>query len=257
MLRVLIVDDEPLARARLAQLLADCARELPLEVVASVEDGVAALDAADRLRPDVVLLDILMPGMNGIELARHLARREPAPAVVFVTAFDDHALAAFEVQALDYLLKPVRTERLLAALRRVQGRHAAQPALDQLAQRLGSERRHLTVSERGRLVLVPVEEIVYLRAELKYVTIRTPAREYLTEESLASLEQEFGPRFVRIHRNALVARERIAGFQRVRARPEAEGEAGDGHWEVLLRDFDERLPVSRRQWPAVKASAGL
>jgi two-component system response regulator AlgR len=113
------------------------------------------------------------------------------------------------------------------------------------------------VSERGRLVLVPVDDIVYLRAELKYVTIRTPTREFLTEESLTALETEFGERFIRIHRNALVARARIAGFQRVKAKPEAEGESTEAHWEILLRDMEEKLPISRRQWPTVKALAGL
>jgi two-component system, LytTR family, response regulator AlgR len=128
---------------------------------------------------------------------------------------------------------------------------------DALAHSLGAARTQLSVSERGRLVLVPVEDIVYLRAELKYVTIRTTAREYLTEESLTALESEFGDRFVRIHRNSLVARRFIAGFQRVKAKPEAEGESAEGHWEILLRDLDERLPISRRQWPTVKAAAGV
>jgi two-component system response regulator AlgR len=113
----------------------------------------------------------------------------------------------------------------------------------------------MTVSERGRMILVPVDEIIYLRAELKYVTIRTAAREHLTEESLTSLESEFGERFVRIHRNALVARRAILGFQRVRGSVDEDGESSEGHWEVLLKDVSERLPISRRQWPTVKAAA--
>jgi len=259
-LRVLIVDDEPPARARLGQLLDDCAAQLPLQVVGVADGGLAALEHAARLQPDVVLLDISMPDMNGIEVARHLALAPLPPAIIFVTAFDEHALQAFEVEALDYLLKPVRAERLLATLRRA--RRVLAPRVEQMASTLGSVRTQMSVSERGRLVLVPVEEIVYLRAELKYVTIRTVAREFLTEESLSGLETEFGDRFVRVHRNALVARRYIAGFQRVRARPEpgkadGEGEAGEGHWEVLLRGLEERLAVSRRQWPAVKAAAGL
>src|SRR5450631_2740283 len=284
MLRVLVVDDEPPARARLAQLLADCAVHLELAVVGEAGDGVAALDAVARLAPHVVLLDISMPGMNGIEVARHLAQAEMPPAVIFVTAFDEHALHAFEVQALDYLLKPVRAERLLAALQRVRPMAPHEARLDALAQTLGAARTQLRVSERGRLVLVPVDEIVFLRAELKYVTIRTPVREFLTEESLAALESEFDDHFVRIHRNALVARRFIAGFQRVKGKGKdrgvlqapdgaeqgaagereakedamgVAGEAGEGHWEVLLRGLVERLPISRRQWPVVKGAAGL
>jgi two-component system response regulator AlgR len=257
MLKVLVVDDEPPARARMGQLLGDCAVQLPLTVVGQADGGLAALDAAARLQPDVVLLDISMPDMNGIEVARHLSQMEAPPAIIFVTAFDEHALQAFEVQALDYLLKPVRAERLLEALQRAQRVATREPRLQELARNLGAARTHLSVAERGRLVLVPIEEVVYLRAELKYVTIRTVAREFLTEESLTALETEFGERFVRIHRNALVARSHIGGFQRVKSRPEAEGEAPEGHWEILLRDMDERLPISRRQWPTVKALAGF
>jgi two-component system response regulator AlgR len=255
MLKILVVDDEPLARARLLQLLADCARDLPLTVAGEADGGIRALEAVDRLAPDVVLLDIHMPDMEGIEVARHLAARDAPPAVVFVTAFDEHALEAFDVQALDYLLKPVRAERLAAALARVRRMRPHEPKLEEVARKLGAARTHITVSERGRMLLVPVDDIVYLRAELKYVTIRTVAREHLTEESLTSLETEFGERFVRIHRNALVARQSIQGFQRVKGGADADGETSEGHWEVLLKEVAERLPVSRRQWPAVKAAA--
>ncbi len=256
MLKVLIVDDEPLARARLGQVLADCAQQLELAVVGQADNGPAALEAVAQLQPDVVLLDISMPGMNGIEIARHLAQAQEPPAIIFVTAYDEHALQAFEVQALDYLMKPVLQERLLAALQRARRIVPREPRLEQLAHSLGAARSQLSVTERGRLVLVPVEEILYLRAELKYVTIRTIAREYLTEESLTALESEFGERFVRIHRNALVARRFIAGFERVKGRSETDKDAPEGHWEVLLRGLEERLPVSRRQWPTVKAAAG-
>jgi two-component system response regulator AlgR len=257
MLKILVVDDEPPARTRLAQLLGDCAAQMPLVLVGQADGGLAALDAVARLQPDVVLLDIAMPDMNGIEVARHLSQLDAPPAIIFVTAFDEHALRAFEVQALDYLLKPVRADRLLAALQRAQRVAPREPRLGELARDMGAARTKLSVAERGRLVLVPVEDIVYLRAELKYVTIRTVAREYLTEESLTALESEFGERFVRIHRNALVARSYIAGFQRVKTRPESDGESPEGHWEILLRDMDERLPISRRQWPTVKALAGF
>jgi two-component system response regulator AlgR len=257
MLTVLIVDDEPLARSRLTQLLADCSRQLELKLVGTVDGGLAALEAVDQLHPDAVLLDIMMPDMGGIEVARHLVARDTPPAIIFVTAFDEHALPAFEVQALDYLLKPVRSERLLDALKRVQRLRRNEPRIEELARTLGSCRSHLTVSERGRMLLVPIEEIVYLRAELKYVTIRTIHKEHLTEESLTALEQEFGDRFVRIHRNALVARGAIQGFQRVKARQDGDGEAGEGHWEVVLKTIAERLPISRRQWPTVKSATGV
>lgn len=256
MLRVLIVDDEPPARARLRQVLADCAERVALTVAGEADGGLKALTAVEQLRPDVVLLDIHMPGMDGLEVARHLSARatetEPPPAVVFVTAYDEHALAAFDVQALDYLLKPVGAERLVATLARAERLRPNDSKLAQAAQSLGASRTHLTVSERGRMILVPVDDIVYLRAELKYVTIRTLAREHLTEESLASFEQEFGERFVRVHRNALVARAAILGFQRVRGEADVEGESSDGHWVVLLKGLPEKLPISRRQWPLVK-----
>jgi two-component system, LytTR family, response regulator AlgR len=257
MLTVLIVDDEPLARSRLSQQLAECGAQIELKLVGAVDGGRAALDAVDQLHPDAVLLDIMMPDMSGIEVARHLVARETPPAIIFVTAFDEHALPAFEVQALDYLLKPVRAERLLDALKRAHRLKRNEPRLEELARTLGSARNHLTVSERGRMVLVPIEEIIYLRAELKYVTIRTEHKEHLTEESLTALEQEFGDRFVRIHRNALVAKAAIQGFQRVKPRADAEGESGEGHWEVVLKHLAERLPISRRQWPTVKAAAGV
>ena len=255
MLRILIVDDEPPARARIKQLLADIAAQGPTTVVGEADGGTAALDLADQVQPEVVLLDIHMPGMNGIEVARHLAARPQPPAILFITAYDEHALEAFEVQALDYLVKPVRVERLIAALGRAQRLAPNEPRLAQVAQSLGSQRSHITVSERGRMILVPIDEVIYLRAELKYVTIRTPTREHLTEESLTSLETEFGERFVRIHRNALVARRSIHGFQRVKGEVADDGESGEGHWEVLLKELPDRLPISRRQWPAVKAAA--
>jgi len=255
MLKILVVDDEPPARARLLQLLADAAVNVPLQVVGEADRGVAAIDAVDRLAPDVVLLDINMPGMNGIEVARHLSSREQPPAVIFVTAYDEHALAAFDVRALDYLLKPVRAERLIDALARAQRLVQNEPRLTEVARALGNARTHLTVSERSRMILIPLADIIYLRAELKYVTIRTAQREHLTEESLTTLEAEFGERFVRIHRNTLVARRAILGFERVKGEVDEGGDAGEGHWEVLLRDTPERLPISRRQWPSVKAAA--
>ncbi len=246
-LRVLLVDDEAPARSRLKELIADCAELLPTEVVGEAANGREALALLEALAVDIVLVDIRMPQMSGIEFARHALTLDRPPAIVFVTAYDEYAIQAFELRALDYLLKPVRRARLLAALERA--REAGAPSAEALREADSAPRRHLPVPERGRITLVPVADILYLKAELKYVTIRTPEREYLLEEPLSRLEQEFGDAFVRIHRNCLVARSRIRGFERA---GEDEGEAG---WVVVLDAGGEKLPVSRRQWPAVKELA--
>ena len=256
---ILIVDDEPVARMRVRELLADLAPQLTHRIVGEAANAPEALSQIEAAQPQIVLLDVQMPGMTGIELARHISARaasgetaRPMPLVIFITAFDEFAVDAFEVRAIDYLLKPVRAQRLLEALQRALTRLPADQvqAIDQLAKATNTRRRHLSVHERGRVILVPLEQVVYLKAELKYITVRTPEREYLIEESLTSLEEEFADRFVRIHRNALVARPSIAGFERVT--PTGEEEAGDPYWQVVLRDVAERLPVSRRQWSTVK-----
>jgi two-component system response regulator AlgR len=255
-LRIFIVDDETPARARLKTLLSDIAAECPHEVVGEAALGQQALEQIAVLAPDVVLLDVQMPGMTGIELAAHLAQSGAAPAVIFVTAYDEYALKAFEVHALDYLLKPVRAARLADALRRVgAGRAPQAQALSEVAAKLNAPRRHFSVQERGRLLLVPVLEVIYLKAEAKYVTLRTREREYLLEASLQSLEQEFASSFIRVHRNALVARDAILGVERgaVAVDAEGEGEKAQESWQVILRGIDDRLPISRRQWPGVKA----
>ena len=244
-LRVFIVDDEALARERLRSLLEDIAAGVPTEIAGEAVHGIEALEKIPGSGAQVVLLDIEMPGMAGLEVARHLAALDNPPAVVFVTAHDRHALEAFEVNALDYLLKPVRAERLAAALKRAIA--APGPAPEQLARAAERAREYLSVVERSRIVLVPVRDIVYLRAEQKYVTLRTGEREHLLEESLVALEREFGERFLRIHRNCLVARDAVRGFERA---PAAAGE--EPHWLVLLAGTEEKLPVSRRQWPGVR-----
>jgi two-component system response regulator AlgR len=255
-LRLMIVDDEAPARQRLRDLLGDIAAELATEVAAEAADGVAALEQADALPPgaiDVVLVDIRMPRMDGIELAQHLSRLEHPPAVIFATAYDQYAVKAFELNAVDYLLKPVRAERLLAALKKAKPAPLPEAALRQLAP---EGRRQLRCSERGRVLLVPVVEVLYFKAEQKYVTARTAAREYLIEESLAQLEQEFASRLVRIHRNCLVARDAVAGVAREQGGDGdegGEGQGGDPHWALVLRGVPEHLPVSRRQWAQVKA----
>lgn len=247
-LRVFIVDDEPPARERLAELLEDCRAEVPNVSAGEAANGVEALARLPAAAPDVVLVDVHMPGMNGIELARHLQKLEHPPAVIFVTAFDQYAVQAFEVNALDYLLKPVRAARLATALIKAVGKvaGASASAREALEKADTQARRFLSVSERGRVRLVPVTEILYLRAELKYVTVRTVEREFIIEESLTQLEQEFEARFLRVHRSCLVARDRVRGMERL---PDEEGEA---RWAVVIESAFDPIPVSRRQLAAVK-----
>jgi two-component system response regulator AlgR len=240
-LKVFIADDEEPARERLKTLLGDIAQQVPTSVVGEARHGVEAVEQVPPSGAEVVLLDIQMPGMNGLEVARHLSRLDPPPRIVFVTAHDRHAVEAFELNALDYLLKPVRAERLAAALRK-----ASVPENESLAKAADGPREYLSVAERNRIVLVPVRDILFLRAEQKYVTVRTRAREHLVEEPLITLEREFAASFVRIHRNCLVARSAIRGFERV------PGEEEEPHWQVVLDGLEERLPVSRRQWPLLR-----
>ena len=244
-LRLLIVDDEAPARRRLRDVAADIDEELPNVVVGEAADGLAALELLGQVSADVALVDIRIPRLDGIGLAQQLAARPDSPAVIFTTAYDQYAVRAFELSAIDYLLKPVRAQRLLEALRKLPQGGADAAALRRLAP---EGRKHLTSSERGRVFLIALADILYLKAELKYVTVHTREREYLVEEALSALEQEFGERFVRVHRSCLVARAAIAGCERETA------EDGDSHWTILLHGVNVRLPVSRRQWPLLKAT---
>jgi two-component system, LytTR family, response regulator AlgR len=241
--RILIADDEAPARARLRDLLDECRASFPLAIVDEARNGREALGVINREKVDVVLLDIRMPEMDGMEAARHIAGMPQPPAIIFTTAFDAYALKAFEVNAIDYLLKPIRVERLLAALSKARG--GAPVSRQALAAAANQPRRHLSVHERGKIHLVPLPDILYLRAELKYVTVRTAEREYLVEESLTSLEEEFGAGFVRIHRNCLVARAAISGFER-------NADESESGWAVVIKATGEKLPVSRRQHHIVK-----
>jgi two-component system response regulator AlgR len=248
-LKVLIVDDEPLARERLRTLLGDIAIQLKTEVVAEAGNGIEALAVLREQPVDVVLADIRMPGMDGIELAGHLGGLAKPPAVIFTTAYDNYAVQAFDLNAVDYLLKPVRTQRLLVALQKVL---AAQPldgtALATIGRELrGGGRTHLSCHERGRLLLVPLAEVLYFKADLKYVTARTAEREYLLDEALTHLETEFADRFIRLHRAVLVAKSALKGFEK------AGGDDAEAYGWALLRDVPEKLPVSRRQWTPAKA----
>lgn len=241
-LRVLIVDDEAPARHRLRDVLADCSADLPVDVVGEADNGLDALDQVQQQPVDAVLLDIRMPGMDGLECAAHLNRLATPPAIIFSTAYDAYACQAFDLNAVDYLLKPVRADRLVRALSRAH--RLSSTALEQLREAHPRARTHLSVNEKGRIVLIPVADILYLKAELKYVTVRTATREFLIEESLTRLESEFGEAFLRIHRNCLVAGARLREIGKLPG-------VDDGHF-LRLEGLDERLPVSRRQYSVLR-----
>lgn len=241
-LKIFIVDDEAPARSRLRALLADSTSELPNRIAGEAASGFEAFEKLATTPCDVALLDIQMPGMDGLSLARHLSHLEAAPAVIFVTAHDEHAIQAFELGAIDYLLKPVHPQRLVAALQRARRFTRQDQAV---LEKLAPPSRHISICERDRLQLVPVDDVLYLRAELKYVTLRTREREYLLDQPLATLEQEYASEFLRIHRNCLVNKRHLEGFQIQRG----EGEQG---WVAILRDWPEHLPVSRRHNHVVK-----
>jgi two-component system response regulator AlgR len=333
---IFIVDSEPEGRMQLRQTLDRLRNVFPHHVVGEADSAQSALAQIGSLRPNVLLVNPALPDMNGIEFGRRLvdpahrltrdvrwpqaghsklavpdAQAPPVPQLIYVSGSDRHALDAFEVSALDYLLKPVNADRLLKALARTASRSASgagrvaeasggsgttgsvqsvsgvqstagpgnanpdteaqassaappsrpallpgppMPTLLPAAPQRTPARRHFAVHERGRLMLVPVEQVLYLKAELKYVTVRTRQREYLIEDSLTALESEFGDHFVRIHRNALVCRTAVAGFERVPS--DGRGIGSEPHWQVVLRDVPERLPVSRRQWATVRNLMG-
>ena len=236
-LQVLVVDDEPLARSRLRTLLADCG-EPAATVSGEAGNAAQAMELLHRLRFDAVLLDIHMPGADGLTLAKALRALAQPPAVVFVTAHAEHALAAFELDAVDYLTKPVRLERLQTALQKVErvlqggaGMHAPEVLL---------------IQDRGRTERVPLSEVLYFKAELKYITVRTAARSYILDASLSELEDRHAAQFLRVHRNALVARRAVRALEK-----HYDPEEGEG-WAVRLNGIDELLAVSRRQLSAVR-----
>ena len=259
--RLYIVDDEAPARARLTTILSDIVAECPHVLVGAAANGQEALAGIAATQPDIVLLDVQMPGMTGIEVAARLQQQGDsyAPAVIFVTAYDEYALKAFDVHASDYLLKPVRAERLARALQRTaaaRGQRVQQQGIDPPSDDVQPGRRlHFSVQERDRLLMVSIADVLYLKAEQKYVTLRTRLRDFLIEESLVSIEEEMKDTFVRVHRNALVARAAIIGVERGLYVPDLDSEAEKltESWQVILRDVSDRLPISRRQWPIIKA----
>jgi two-component system response regulator AlgR len=236
--KILIVDDEKPARDRLSRMVGELDAH---ELVGEAVNGLEALGMAQSLEPDIVLLDIRMPGMDGIEAARHIAKLDEPPAVIFVTAFSDHALEAFETHAVDYLLKPVKQERLQTALDATIRPTRAQTSRSNGVLSGLEPRQHICARVRGSLVLVPIENIYYFHAEQKYVTVRHTEGEVLIEDALKGLEAEFGDRFHRIHRNALVSLSRLAGMQ-----SEDDGQC------LTFRDIDDTLEVSRRHLPGVR-----
>ena len=234
---VLIVDDEPPARLRLRQLMADLG---DWQVAGEAAHGRQALDLCQLLAPDVVLLDIRMPEMDGIEVARHLTQLERGPAVIFTTAYDDYAVQAFEAQAVGYLVKPVRRERLAKALQ-----HAAKLTgreLQSLSGPAAGTRSHICVRKGKGLLLIPVDKILFFQADQKYVTLHHAGGEELLDETLKDLESEFSGQFIRIHRNTLVA---LRYLERIET-------TDDGHYLAWVSNRPEPLPVSRRLVADVK-----
>ncbi|MGH8215016.1 MAG: LytR/AlgR family response regulator transcription factor [Rhodanobacteraceae bacterium] len=228
-MRILIADDEPLARARLTALLRECEGA---EVVASVGDGEAALAACAQARPDLLLLDVAMPGLDGIGVARRLAGMSNGPQLVFCTAYEEHALAAYELRAADYLLKPVRLERLREAVARAQALRQRKPAPDAT----------LLVQVHGAPVRIRLSEVSHLSADDKYITVHREAGDALTEQSLKSIEEAFPGRFVRVHRGCLIPVERLLGLRR----------EADGTIRALIAGCEATPEVSRRNLPAVR-----
>ncbi len=236
-MKILVVDDEAPARERLKRLIEE---QDAWQVVAEASNGREALERAYATQPDLVLLDIRMPGMDGIETARHLAQMDEPPAVIFTTAFNEYAVEAFAASAVGYVLKPIRRERLADALQRA--RRLTRPQLASLASRDQHQaRKHISARVRGELRLVPVRDVLYFHADQKYVTVRHHDGELLIDEPIKELADEFSDAFVRVHRSMLVSVAHI----------EALAKNAEGHYEIRLKGLDECFPVSRRLAPAV------
>ena len=236
-MRILIADDESLARDRMRAMV----ESLGEQVCGEAGNGAEALKVCAKQMPDVVLLDIRMPGMDGLEAAQHLAQLDDPPAVIFTTAYDEHALSAFETNAIDYLLKPVRKERLQQALEKAVKLNRGQ--INAIRSTEDNEgRTHISVNSQGKLQLIPVDDIIYFLADQKYVTVRYKDGQQLISDTLKALEDEFPDRFIRIHRNALVAKSFIGGIEKDK----------EGHAQILFKDIDDKLEVSKRHVADVK-----
>lgn len=239
-MKILIVDDEKPARDRLKDILLGLNGDYAL---LEAQNGLEAVKISEKEKPDVALLDIRMPVMDGLEAAGHMARLEPPPAVIFITAYNEHALKAFEANAVDYLLKPVRSERLSASLERAKIIQRAHIAAIQDQDSLVSQQTHISAVNQGKIQLIPIDEICYFKADQKYVTVFWSGNQTLIDDSLVSLEQQFQTSFLRIHRNALVSISHIEALEK----------AADGTYQIKLKDVEEQLPVSRRHTRSVKA----
>lgn len=239
-MKVLICDDEALARERLVRFLKDMEG---YEIVGEAENGRDALEQAEATSPDIVLLDLRMPVMDGLACAEKLAQLPEPPAVIFCTAYDEHALAAFQVQAVGYLLKPVRREQLAESLARATRVNRAQlEAVKQGGDTGLGGRSHITAKTHRGIELIPIDDVRYFLADQKYVTVRHGKGEVLIDETLKDLENEFGARFIRIHRNALLALAFLDGLELV----------SPGQYQVRMKGIDERLVVSRRHLPELR-----
>lgn len=232
-MKILIVDDEPLARMRITRLVQDIANT---EVIGEAKSGKEALLRSSVLHPDIVLLDIRMPEMDGLETALHLAQMQHPPAVIFTTAFSEHALAAFEAHAVDYLLKPIRRERLEDALLKAQKLNRAQLLELGKQEQASLSRSHISAYVGGNLQLVPSEQVYYFQAEQKYVAVHHSEGQLLIDDSLKSLEDEYRERFLRVHRNSLVAMDHVVGLEK----------DSNGHYHIHFRNSDDKVEVSRR-----------
>lgn len=237
-MKILIVDDETHARNRLAAMLVELGG--PYELCAQAADGEQALAACEERAIDVALLDIRMPGIDGLEVARRLAEQAVPPAVIFTTAFDEHAMAAFESQAIGYLLKPIRREQLRKAL--TQAVRLTRPQLDLLAREQSEAVPQIAATARGGVTRIPLDQVYFLQADTKYVLVRHAQGEALVEDSLKSFDEQYPGRFLRVHRNALVIPERVAGMSR----------ATDGRALLDFRGIDDQVEISRRHLASVR-----
>jgi two-component system response regulator AlgR len=234
-MKILVVDDESLARARLCRFIETA--ELG-DVVCQAQNGIEAIEAVEKFAPDVVLMDIQMPGMDGLEAAQHLSQLDTPPAIIFTTAYDEYALQAFDVQAVGYLLKPVRVDDLKTALSRLTKINKVQAhALNK-----SPRRSHISAKTHQGLELIPIENISLFRADHKYISVFHKLGELLIDEPLKELEDEFEGEFVRVHRNALVSIKAISGFEKV----------DDGGYALRLTGFDEAIPISRRHVAGIR-----
>lgn len=239
-MKILIVDDESLARERLLALVLEL---YPEATIFEAQNGIEALDKIPECLPEIILLDIRMPGMDGLELANHLLHLDQPPAIVFTTAYQDHAISAFDANAVDYLLKPIRKDRLKIAIERASILNRSKLAAISEVDNSASGRKHLSAMIQGNLQLISIENIYYLKAEQKYVTVAWPGGEILIDEPLVSLETEFSDYFIRIHRNTLVAKNYINSLCKT----------AENQHVIKLLEMPVELAVSRRHLPEVRA----